>query len=40
VFFFAYFITAPYAASKRQPIFIGCLFEWRLADSNQVIFMK
>jgi len=33
--FFAYFITAPYAASNKQPIFFGCLFEWRLADNIQ-----
>jgi len=26
---------APYAASKKQPIFSGCFFEWRLADNIQ-----
>jgi hypothetical protein len=28
-------MTAPYAASKKQPLFTGCFFEWRLADNIQ-----
>jgi len=31
---FAYFITAPYAASKKQPISSGCFLGRRLANYN------
>ncbi|MCX5870808.1 MAG: hypothetical protein NTY00_09295 [Deltaproteobacteria bacterium] len=27
--------TAPYAASKKQPISSGCFLEWRLADNKR-----
>jgi hypothetical protein len=27
--------TAPYAASKKQPIFSGCFLEWCLANNIQ-----
>jgi hypothetical protein len=33
-------VTAPYAASKKQPIFSGCFFEWRLPDNEQEIITK
>jgi hypothetical protein len=26
----AYFLTDSYAASNIQPVFFGCMFEWRL----------
>jgi hypothetical protein len=35
-FFLACFLTAPYAASKKQPISSGCFLEWRLADVEKI----
>jgi hypothetical protein len=33
--------TAPYAASRKQPIAPGCFLEWRLANTNrQRVVMK
>jgi hypothetical protein len=38
--FFAHFITAPYAASKKQPIFSGGFLEWRLASLTYKVIQK
>jgi hypothetical protein len=35
-----FLFTAPYAASRQQPIFSGCCLEWRLADNRQKVTMK
>jgi hypothetical protein len=38
--FLLFLFTAPYAASKIQPVSSGCIFEWRLAVTLHGFVMK
>jgi hypothetical protein len=40
IFFLLFEFTAPYAASRKQPISSGCFLEWRLADNKRKMQKK